>query len=842
MNIKTTYSFLFSFLFITNFSIAQLKNMNPDPFGEPWIAGGFRIPSAAEMKIINNIPDLVLPADYLKKSLPPCIDNSMNQYFRPIFNQVGGSCAQASGVGYNYTYEMCFRRNKPANSTFNQYPTHFTYNFLNDGSNDNGSSYFDGWNIIKYCGCPNVAEYGVITSPNIRWMSNYSKYYNGMFNRIQSVFKIRINTPEGLQVLKNYLNDHIENAPVGGLVNFSAGADYEMRKLPAYTHMGGLSVIIKWGEVVNHAMTIAGYDDSIRYDFNGDGIYTNNKDINNDGKVDMKDWEIGGLIVVNSWGDNWGNQGKCYMMYKLLAESTKYGGIWNSSVYGIKVRTDYSPFLTFKVKLKHNSRKQIRIIGGSSPDINATKPSFTFSFPIFNYQGGNFFMQGGSSLADQTIEFGLDATPLLSNIPDNQPAKFFLTIIEDDPEGNGSGELVAFSAISYTQGIDETVCASTNVPLNNNSSTTFSVIKSVSFKPLNILNDQLPNSHPNKEYNLQLNAEGGTPPYLWSLKMKYNEEPLSNSFPEVKTNLLRYFDNDDDVIPIALSFSFPFYGKQYDTVYVSTDGSLLFDGDFCYVRSDKDLIENKAISVFGADLQIYPDDDGIWYESDQNHATFYWKVSEFEKIDSDIEVAISIFPNGSIFFYYGDKITNDIKWTGGISNGDLINYTIESFSNAPSIGKKVRRKFISIDFPLGINLTKDGMLSGKPLINDRSYNLSFVVTDLNNMISEKTLPLVVGHEDNLIEEVSFSLFPNPFDDYIVFSAVNHSITEKKISVEIFNMSGIKVKELCNEIWLKNNYDIYWNGSDNSDIPLPTGVYIVKIVISNTTTIRKIIIL
>ena len=66
-------------------------------------------------------------------------------------------------------------------------------------------------------------------------------------------------------------------------------------------------------------MTFLGWNDSIRWDYNGDGQYTNDIDINGDGDVTMKDWEIGGVILANSWGDDWADSGFCYVMYNVLA-------------------------------------------------------------------------------------------------------------------------------------------------------------------------------------------------------------------------------------------------------------------------------------------------------------------------------------------------------------------------------------------------------------------------------------------------------------------------------------------------------------------------------------------
>ena len=75
------------------------------------------------------------------------------------------------------------------------------------------------------------------------------------------------------------------------------------------------------------SMTFVGWDDEIQYDFNDDGKFTNDQDINGDGKVDLRDWEKGALIMVNSWGIDWGNGGKAFVMYKLLAETVENGGI-----------------------------------------------------------------------------------------------------------------------------------------------------------------------------------------------------------------------------------------------------------------------------------------------------------------------------------------------------------------------------------------------------------------------------------------------------------------------------------------------------------------------------------
>ncbi|MCK4678629.1 MAG: hypothetical protein KAT48_10890, partial [Bacteroidales bacterium] len=350
----------------------QNANVNPDPNGDPWIAGGLRALTVEDWEFLNDLPVLELPENYQTRDLPYAIDNSQQPYFRPIFNQQGGSCGQASGVGYNFTYEIDFERDIAANTIYNQYPTHFTWNFLNGGVGG-GSWHFDGWVIIKANGCPNVFDYGghFAYGGQSRWMSGYDEYYNGMHNKVLDIFSINVGTYEELETLKHWMHDHLIGAEAGGIACFAAGVSdvFTMTTLPSGTPEAGKSVITYWGAAVNHAMTFIGYNDSIRYDFNNDGYYTTDQDINGDGIVDLKDCEIGGLMMANSWGTGFGNAGKAYVMYKLLAENTNNGGIWSNLVHVIRTREIFEPIITIKATVKHTSRNKIRILAGISSDI-----------------------------------------------------------------------------------------------------------------------------------------------------------------------------------------------------------------------------------------------------------------------------------------------------------------------------------------------------------------------------------------------------------------------------------------------------------------------------------------
>ncbi|MCX6269103.1 MAG: hypothetical protein NTW16_17410 [Bacteroidetes bacterium] len=601
------YIFSLVMLIIALSANAQIRNINPDPNGEPWIVGGLRPLTASDYAMLSNVPRWSPVNPKSMQDLPSQVDNTVNPWFRPIFNQDGGSCGQASGVGYNFTYEMAYERNIPANITANQYPTHFTWNFLNNGVGD-GSWYFDGWGIIREAGCPTVAAYGGMSSGGqARWMTGYDKYYNAMFNRTLEFYGIDVTTYEGLNTLKQWLWSRDGGTLPGGLANFGAGigASY-ITSLPTGTPNAGKDVVVQWGTTSDHAMTFVGYDDEIRYDYNNDGQYTTTLDINGDGKVNLQDCEIGGLVMANSWGNSFGFNGKAYVMYKLLADPIEIGGIWSNVVHIVQAKPDALPLLTLKAKIKHTSRNKLKIMAGVSTDPAALTPDHTKSFPLFSYQGGDFYMTGGGTTADKTIEIGLDITDLLTYVQPGAEARFFLQVVDQDPNFVGSGEIVSCSLLDYTTGTTEVVSPSANVAIVNNDTTLVWMNKSIDFDKVQVTTESLDPATVMENYSYQLEAAQGTPPYAWSLQMVYSETPLAEQFPAITANHLQPTNDDDGFVVQHIDFDFPFYGETFNNITILTDGGITFSNGFAYIREDASIIANRCIAAYCADLMIYP--------------------------------------------------------------------------------------------------------------------------------------------------------------------------------------------------------------------------------------------
>ncbi|MFH1160058.1 MAG: T9SS type A sorting domain-containing protein [bacterium] len=767
-----TYLFRFGLFLIGLLTSASLWAQDPGS------GSGYEPASLSpdELFVLANVPLLELPDAYKGANaplLPFFIDNSSQPYFRPITSQSGYECGQSAGVAFNFTYEIDRLRAVPANTTNNQYPTHFVWDFLNSGDNYVGASFFDSWEIVRTCGTMNVTDYGGTLNFGgyKRWISGYDVYYNGMKNRLNSVKAIRVDNPEGLQTLKYWLWDHLEGSSVGGVANFYAKYYSSVTTvLPPGTPEAGKFVQTNWGSSPSHAWTVCGFNDSIRFDYNNDGQYTNNLDITGDGIVDMHDWEIGGLKFASGYaGTGWCNQGFCYLMYKTLADDIGYGGIWNHTVYVVDVKQTCDPKLTMKVTLKHLSRNKLKVTVGMSTDLSAIIPNYIYEYPIFAFQGGPYYMQGGTNESDKTIEFGLDITQILSRLTPGQPAKYFLQVQENDPGNSYPGEIIQMALIDYTSGTPQIInCPSTNVPLLNNDITRITVNHSASFNKPSVTTSALPMATLYQPYSYQLTALGGTTPYLWDVQLDYPEIVTTALFPSVTTQPLTVTNANTGYAVKTLDFPFPFYEDVVNTLYIYVDGYILFDDQpYTYpYLVDPNLLfrQTRILSPFMADLRLYSaQGDGIWYEGDANSATIRWKASINNLPGStSLNIAVKFYPNGLIEYYYGNmNYPVGTVWTGGMSSGDNRNYQYSQLNNSSAIPANTLNKYTACGYPVEMTLSEEGLFSGTPQFAYANQPVKFKVTDNNGISNTKVLNFttnglqigyfVIAGGDSLIE-------------------------------------------------------------------------------------------
>ncbi len=747
------------------------------------------------------VPVLKLPDAHRLDLLPVSLDNSQLKYFRGIIDQGQNmTCEQASGVSYLFGYEINRKRDVSAAVAENQYPEKYTYNYMNGGDRDNGVSFFYSWDEIKKQGHPTVDRYPPNdTLGSFGWMSGYDRYLSGMKNRLKQVYSIPVNTEEGILTLKHFLFDHLDGSTAGGIAVFGCSSLFtdNLVYIPAGSPEAGKGILTSFFPLATHGMTLVGYNDSIHVDLNGDGLYTNDLDINGDGRIDPKDWEFGAWRVANSYGSYWEDGGYIWIMYHAMALDYDEGmpgwtsnkGVWNSSVYTLEPAIDYTPLLTVKSLMSHTDKKSLSVRAGIAANPLKQFPEHILEFPIWNHQGGSHPLNEAQP-ALTAIEAGFDISPLLSYAEPGKPCRLFFIVDDVDELNLESGRVDSVSFISYLNGNNVIPVAETNVPIVNNGSVVFSAVFTPEFDKTTITNAALPPLIAAQPYSVQMQATGGRPPYSWSLLNPFQKTATDSVFPVIDQQQLT---PQSDLIPfqkVVLPFTFPFYGKQMDTVYVNAYGFITFTPEqlpYYYLVDQEEMIRsNRIISpLFSLEYFITGPQGKMWYDSGPDWAGFRWSTKmKNNESGSALNFALRLHKDGKIEFLYGDSHNSmqTEKTFSGISAGDDNDFTVWTQQNLESISGK-SFLFDPVDLPGIASISQDGLLSLDQAAEEKIYALEIGVRDADNITTTKKFSLASAE---MISRI-YSVYPNPTKDVAFIE--NKSGNNQPAKVIIYNMMG-----------------------------------------------------
>lgn len=698
----------------------------------------------------DKIPLLVCAPEQLLSILPSRVDNSGNKYFPDIQKQQLATCQQFSGIYNAFSYEINRLRDVSANAPSTIYPPSYTYNLLNS-STIYGVSFYYSFDVLKTQGHPDLYHFGALEDETgLFWMSGYNHYLNAMQNRLHEVYRIPVNTVEGNRMMKNWLAHHLNNESTGGVAVFGCSNDGTVF-IPSGQYEAGKIVLLKFGRAATHGLTITGYDDQVGYDINHDGIISDTLDINNDGIVDLKDWEKGAYIVANSYGADWGNNGFLYILYSAMAYNYSEGGVWNESCYVLEPYKEFQPKLSLKITLQHNLRNQLKIMAGISSDTSSADPEHIIDFINFRYNGGPHPMKGIESLPEpDIIEMGLDISPLLSYTEADKPCKIFLQISEMDPDGVGNGSILSYSVIDYTRIGKEFACKQSNVKLIDNGLTSLAVTIQPKYQKPKINPSNL-NFTGNVPQQFQLEASGGEAPYSWTMPVNYickhvNAELSSETGPE-----LQLLNSEIPQNSVALPFKFPFCGGEYDTIYVNHTGFVAFESSempYNYTTDGENVLSSiKCIGAAHHELIINANYHRCWVKTNDSICEIQWKF-EFTYLGktSQIHCGLRLFQKGTFEIIYDtlpDVKSYPLAW--GYSDGTDSKEFLSTIYNLSDYSKKAMQYYPDyVNDKLSISET--GLLTLRK--QDKSPQNDFLirVTDKNLVSSDQNFILHQGTE------------------------------------------------------------------------------------------------
>ena len=275
--------------------------------------------------------------------------------------------------------------------------------------------------------------------------------------------------------------------------------------------------------------------------------------------------------------------------------------------------------------------------------------------------------------------------------------------------------------------------------------------------PLSLLTSDLPPAMEKVAYEAQLVATNGTLPYAWSLRWHdYSRYFDDGSFKEVGT--AQGWRADDACWELDLPFDFPFYDSTYRKVYVSSNGTLAFDGYLDEYSASVETFTNRAmVAVLWNDLQTTEGD--IYVAESADSVTIRWKGVYFggtpHMVDTNSVVSVSatLFRDGTIRLSYFDGTTSEGRVGVSSGDGERFNGCGEIFFVGAGETDIVFRRVRGL--PEGLALSDDGRISGVP-ITAGTNTFTVIVTDATGETAKAEQTIVVKPNPNqrpVIEEV-----------------------------------------------------------------------------------------
>jgi len=191
----------------------------------------------------------------------------------------------------------------------------------------------------------------------------------------------------------------------------------------------------------------------------------------------------------------------------------------------------------------------------------------------------------------------------------------------------------------------------------------------------------------------------------------YDETLIENEF--LAGGQAQGWQADDQSWQYQLPFSFPFFGQQYDSVYVSSNGYLDFTNSTSFYQNSPEVFKSRVmIAPLWDDLitngTSQQDEDIYIHSPSPDSLCFRWAGERYETGDP-INVEIILYEDGRVQFNYASENTN-LSPTIGISSGDDEMYHFASYDGISSL-TKVRtalftphKHLFTIPLDLGWNL------------------------------------------------------------------------------------------------------------------------------------------
>lgn len=224
----------------------------------------------------------------------------------------------------------------------------------------------------------------------------------------------------------------------------------------------------------------------------------------------------------------------------------------------------------------------------------------------------------------------------------------------------------------------------------------------------------------------------------------YDETLIKNEF--LAGGVAQGWHADDQSWQYELPFSFPFFGKRYDSVYVCSNGYLDFTNSASSHQNSTEVLKTRVmIAPMWDDLitdgTIQEGEDIYLHKPSANSVCIRW-VGERYEIGDPVNVEVVLHVDGRIKFNYGSG-NADMSPTIGISGGDGYQYHLASCDGSRLLDQVQTVLFVPKVLSFSIPLDLGWNLISLPLVPENNQ-VAQIMDEVNGAIES-----VWGYENGV---------------------------------------------------------------------------------------------
>ncbi len=292
---------------------------------------------------------------------------------------------------------------------------------------------------------------------------------------------------------------------------------------------------------------------------------------------------------------------------------------------------------------------------------------------------------------------------------------------------------------------------------------------------------------------------------------------------------------DQEVTVTGIVTGIGFSGYD-DNFYIEMVDGGIWSGVYVYMTGDTTLVAGDEVEITGTVREYYGFTEISGYDNTFISVTL---LSSGNAVPEPMVVQTAVLTDATTAEPYESCLVevNDV-----IVTEEQINFGQWYVTDTSAIPCQIDDGFFYLDSVIPEIVIVLGM---EWAIIRGCLDYSYDEYGINPRTPEDLIDEVSSNENTIVSSSEFiSCYPNPFNPQT--TAFLNLKSESHITLTVYNIKGEKIKTLVNEDMSAGEHHIIWNGTDNSNNNVSSGIYFFETNItkqaSDYTSVKKVILL